>query len=138
MQGRCDLRPDLAEGALPFVVTLSAVQCCGDEDLLKRLFEPLGYLVTARKLPQDGQYPEWGASAYYEITLSAACRLVNLLLHVYILMQVLDNGKHSWIGDDEVDKLLRHGKDWLEKHPEHQLIAYRYLRHQPNLAREAR
>ena len=137
MQGRCDQRPDLAETSLPLSAALSAVQCRGGEDLLKRLFEPLGYAVTAGALPLDELYPAWGASAYYDLTLSATCRLSDLLTHIYVLMPVLDNGKHYWIGNDEVDKLLRRGKGWLETHPERELIAYRYLRHKPNLAREA-
>lgn len=137
MQGRCDQRPHLAEAALPFSATLSAVQCRNGADLLKRLFEPLGYIVTTSVLQLDEQYPTWGESSYYEVTLSATCRLTDLLTHIYVLMPVLDNGKHYWIGEDEVDKLLRRGKGWLEVHPERELIAYRYLRHKSNLAREA-
>src|SRR5258707_5834568 len=137
LQGRCDLHPDLAATALPLSATLSAVQCRGGEDLLRRLFEPLGYAISMSSLPLDEQYPEWGASSYYEVTLSAACRLVDLLTHIYVLMPVLDNGKHYWIGDDEVEKLLRRGKGWLETHPERELIAYRYLRQKPSLASEA-
>jgi 3' terminal RNA ribose 2'-O-methyltransferase Hen1 len=137
MQGRCNARPELAQTPFPLTATLSAVQCRGGEDLLRRLFEPLGYTVTAEAQPLDELYPDWGASAYYTLTLSATCRLVDLLIHIYVLLPVLDNAKHYWIGDDEVEKLLRRGKGWLEKHPERELIAYRYLRHRPNLAREA-
>ncbi|HEY0753595.1 MAG TPA: 3' terminal RNA ribose 2'-O-methyltransferase Hen1 [Ktedonobacteraceae bacterium] len=137
MQGRCDMRPELAQASLPFSATLSAVQCRGGEVLLRRLFEPLGYTLGIGALSLDEQYPEWGASAYYEVTISANCRLVDLLTHIYVLIPVLDNGKHYWIGDDEVEKLLRRGKGWLETHPERELIAYRYLHHKPSLAREA-
>ena len=137
MQGRCDARPEVAQTALPLSATLSVVQCRGGEDLLKRLFEPLGYTVTAEAQPLDEQYPDWGASAYYTLSLSATCRLSDLLTHIYVLIPVLDNAKHYWIGNDEVEKLLRRGKGWLEKHPERDLIAYRYLRHKPTLAREA-
>ncbi|MEO9028983.1 MAG: 3' terminal RNA ribose 2'-O-methyltransferase Hen1, partial [Ktedonobacteraceae bacterium] len=79
----------------------------------------------------------WGMSAYYTLTLSATCRLADILSHIYVLLPVLDNVKHYWIGKDEVEKLLLRGKGWLEKHPERELIAYRYLRHKPTLAREA-
>src|SRR5262249_36181933 len=57
--------------------------------------------------------------------------------HIYVLVPVLDDDKHYWIGDDEVEKLLRHGKGWLSTHPERGLIADRYLKHQKGLAREA-
>jgi 3' terminal RNA ribose 2'-O-methyltransferase Hen1 len=50
---------------------------------------------------------------------------------------VLDAEKHYWVGDAEVEKLLRHGERWLPSHPERELIARRYLKHQPSLAREA-
>jgi 3' terminal RNA ribose 2'-O-methyltransferase Hen1 len=50
---------------------------------------------------------------------------------------VLDDDKHYWIGDDEVEKLLHRGKGWLETHPEREQIAYRYLKHKRNLARDA-
>ena len=113
------------------------VQCRSGEELLRRLFEPLGYTVTAVPHPLDEQYANWGLSPYYTLTLSATCRLVDLLTHIYVLIPVLDNGKHYWIGTDEVEKLLRRGKGWLETHPTRELIAYRYLRHKPALAREA-
>ncbi len=54
-----------------------------------------------------------------------------------MLVPVLDNDKHYWIGDDEVQKLLRHGKGWLETHPERERIAYRYLKNQRSLAKDA-
>lgn len=71
------------------------------------------------------------------ITLEATCRLCDLLTHLYVLIPVLDNDKHYWIGDDEVEKLLKRGKGWLEKHPEREQIVYRYLRHRRDLARDA-
>jgi len=45
--------------------------------------------------------------------------------------------QHYWVGDDEVEKLLRHGEGWLRAHPERELIINRYLKHQKRLAREA-
>jgi 3' terminal RNA ribose 2'-O-methyltransferase Hen1 len=53
--------------------------------------------------------------------------------HLYVLVPVLDDDKHYWIGDDEVAKLLRHGEGWLPRHPERKLIARRYLKHQRSL-----
>ena len=32
-----------------------------------------------------------------------------LLTHLYVLVPVLDDEKHYCVGDDEVEKLLRHG-----------------------------
>ena len=61
----------------------------------------------------------------------------DLLSHLYVLIPVLDDEKHYWVGDEEVDKLLRHGEGWLAAHPEQQLIAKRYLKRQGRLVRTA-
>jgi len=37
-------------------------------------------------------------------------------------------GKHYFVSDDEVDKLLARGKGWLDGHPERELIVTRYLK----------
>jgi len=54
-----------------------------------------------------------------------------------VLVPVLDDEKHYWVGDDEVEKLLRHGEGWLAAHPERELIARRYLKHRHSLVRDA-
>ncbi len=41
---------------------------------------------------------------------------------------MLDDRKHYWIGEAEVDKLIRRGGDWLAGHPDSELITRRYLR----------
>jgi len=64
-------------------------------------------------------------------------RLRDLLTHIYVLVPVLDNEKHYWVGDDEVEKLLRHGSGWLAAHPEREEITKRYLKYRRDLAREA-
>ena len=50
---------------------------------------------------------------------------------------MLDDEKHYWVGDDEVEKLLRRGAGWLAAHPERDLIAARYLKHKRTLTSEA-
>src|SRR5439155_21719449 len=81
--------------------------------------------------------PEWGESPYFTVTLNSTIRLSDLLTHLYVLIPVLDDDKHYWVGDEEVEKLLRHGEGWLREHPERELITNRYLKHQKRLAREA-
>ena len=87
--------------------------------------------------PLDEEFPEWGKSPYYTVELSAEVRLRDLLRHLYVLVPVLDDDKHYWVGDEEVEKLLRSGEEWLASHPERALISKRYLKHQRRLAREA-
>jgi 3' terminal RNA ribose 2'-O-methyltransferase Hen1 len=50
---------------------------------------------------------------------------------------VLDGAKHYYVGDAEVEKLLRHGEGWLAAHPEREMIAARYLKHRRSLVRDA-
>ena len=127
-------RPGLTDVAVPLVAAMPAVPCRGGEGLVRTLFEPLGYAVTADRVVLDGQFPEWGEGPYFGVTLSAAVPLHRLLSHLYVLVPVLDNDKHYWIGEDEVEKLLRHGAGWLATHPAKDAIARRYLKHRRHLA----
>jgi 3' terminal RNA ribose 2'-O-methyltransferase Hen1 len=137
MAGRCDARPDLAAAALPLEARLAVLRSPEGESLPRRLFEPLGYTVEAERHPLDERFPAWGPSDHLTLTLRGRRRLAELLTHLYVLVPVLDDEKHYWIGDEEVDKLLRHGDEWLAAHPERELIAGRYLKHQRGLTREA-
>ena len=65
--------------------------------------------------------------------MDARLPLQQLLSHLYVLVPVLDNDKHYWVGDDEVNKLLRHGEGWLAVHPEREAITRRYLKQQRSL-----
>ena len=133
LSGRCADRPALAEQEIPLQVGLPVLPCRGGEALLRELFEPLGYTVTAARRSLG----DLGESAYYDVTLSATVRLSDALAHLCVLVPVLDNEKHYWVGDDEVDKLLRRGGDWLPAHPARELITRRYLKHRPGLTRAA-
>jgi len=135
--GKSKERQELADTPLPLEARITVLPCRGGEVLLRRLFEPLGYEVTAKPHILDEKFPEWGESPYFTVTLNGTMRLRDLLTHLYVLIPVLDDDKHYWVGDAEVEKLLRHGEGWLRKHPERELITNRYLKHQKRLAREA-
>jgi 3' terminal RNA ribose 2'-O-methyltransferase Hen1 len=137
LAGRSRERQAVADTELPLEAKLAVLPCRGGEEFLRRLFEPLGYAVSAHGHSLDQRFPDWGSSPYFTVGLQADCRLRDLLTHLYVLVPVLDNDKHYWVGDDEVDKLLRHGSGWLNSHPEKELIASRYLKHRKSLAREA-
>jgi 3' terminal RNA ribose 2'-O-methyltransferase Hen1 len=130
-------RPELVDQPLPLVARITVLPCRGGEEILKRLFEPLGYTVRAEHHTLDEEFPEWGESNYYTVELEQEISLQKLLTHLYVLIPVLDAEKHYWVGQDEVDKLLRHGEGWLQAHPERELIVKRYLRYQKHLATEA-
>src|SRR5258707_890427 len=118
MNGTSKERAELASTAIPLTATITALPCRGGESLLRRLFEPLGYAITAERYTLDEQFSEWGESNYFKVTLEATCRLADLLTHLYVLIPVLDDEKHYWLGEDEVEKLLQKGKDCLPGHPE--------------------
>src|SRR5258708_24250513 len=67
LSGKSKERPELADTPLPFRVTFSALPCRGGEELLRKLFEPLGYAVSARRLPLAENFPHWGARAYHRV-----------------------------------------------------------------------
>ncbi|MGH9767080.1 MAG: 3' terminal RNA ribose 2'-O-methyltransferase Hen1 [Blastocatellia bacterium] len=137
LAGRSKERESLVEARLPLEAAISVLPCRGGEEFLRRLFEPLGYVVTARRRALDEQFPEWGESQYFTVELRSRCRVRDMLSHLYVLIPVLDNDKHYWVGDDEVEKLLRHGSSWLASHPEREMITRRYLKHRHSLVKEA-
>ena len=131
VRGDCKDRPELARTPIDLEMTLAAVPCRGRESLIKDLFGPLGYVIETAA---DDIDPE---GAHQDITLKATKRLSEMLTHVYVLLPVLDNRKHYWIGDAELEKLMAHGKGWLEDHPHRDLIVQRYLGHRKSLTSEA-
>ena len=137
MTGRSKERPELAGEAIALEVRLPVTPCRGGIDIAIRLFEPLGYAVVAEEIPLDPKFPEWGMSRYLDLTLTTSATLKSVLEHLFVLLPVLDDDKHYWVGKDEIDKLLRRGGDWLAGHPERDLITRRYLRHDRQLTEEA-
>lgn len=138
MAGRSKHRQELADTAIPLEATVTPLPARGSAELLALLFEPLGYKVEATPIPLDPAHPEWGASPYVALKISGNLRLAELLTHLFVLIPVLDNAKHYYVGEDEVEKLLRKGEGWLETHPARELIMRRYLRNFQSLVRSAR
>jgi 3' terminal RNA ribose 2'-O-methyltransferase Hen1 len=136
-QGRCKDRPELATTPIPLEARIDVLPVRGGERLLRALFEPLGYAVEGVRAPLDEEFPEWGESAYYAVTICGTTTLANLLTHLYVLVPVFDNQKHYFVGSDEMEKLLDKSVDWLARHPEKEEITRRYLKYKPSLFREA-
>jgi 3' terminal RNA ribose 2'-O-methyltransferase Hen1 len=137
MTGRCDARPELAATAIPLELHVPALPCSGGPGLATRLFEPLGWTVSATGVDLDEQFPDWGPSRYVDLRLSGTMRLAEALNQLYVLLPVLDDAKHYWVSPDEVDKLVRAGDGWLAQHPDRELITRRYLSHRTGLFRTA-
>ena len=137
LAGNSRERPELAQQAIPLEAQLPTLPSREGPELIRQLFEPLGYAVDVQERPLDVDFPEWGASPCFGVGLKGTVRLHDLLAHLYVLLPVLDDAKHYWVGDDEVDKLLRFGAGWLGEHPHHELISTRYLKRQRSLVRQA-
>ena len=137
LRGECAERPGLAGARMDLSAHLPVLPCRGGEGLLRRVLEPLGYDVRATAVPLDPAFPAWGASPYFDVRISATCRVQDLLGQLYVLLPVLDDDKHYWVSKDEIGKLVDGAGAWLAGHPERDLIIRRYLRHQPGLVAEA-
>ena len=137
MSGRCKKKPELIDVPLKLTAKVYALRDNGNEELAKKLFEPLGYTASTERKVLDEKFPEWGNSPYIDLTISGTVRLCDLLNHLYVMIPVFDRQKHYYYSDDEIKKLLDHGKGWLENHPEKERIAYRYLARRKGYARKA-
>src|SRR5205807_567051 len=109
LSGRSKERPALAEAALPLEARIAALPCKEGEAFLRKLFEPLGYRIVVEGYGLDAKFPEWGDSPYYTVELAGQVRMRDLLAHLYVLIPVLDDEKHYWVGEDEIEKLLKFG-----------------------------
>lgn len=137
LSGICKQNPELAETAIPLEFRIPALPATGDGDFIRRLFAPLGYEVEFTGHPLDPKFPEWGQSRIFSVTLRGEFRIGDALSHLYVLIPALDGDKHYFIGEAEVEKLLRHGEGWLADHPERETIAKRYLKKRAGLVRAA-
>ncbi|MDR2924319.1 MAG: 3' terminal RNA ribose 2'-O-methyltransferase Hen1 [Treponema sp.] len=129
MTGRADNHQTLSDSPLDLTANIAMLPCRGDTAMLNRVFEPLGYAVSHEAFVTDEKFPVWSKIKYVNLTIRGKARLRDLLKHIYVLVPVFDRQKHYWVGEDEVDKLLQHGEDWLPNHPEKGYITSRYLKH---------
>ncbi|WP_211481148.1 3' terminal RNA ribose 2'-O-methyltransferase Hen1 [Actinopolyspora xinjiangensis] len=133
LAARCEARPDLVTRAVPLRIELPAVPHGGEPELPRRLFEPLGWEVEYEVLRD----PDWGGTRHGRLLLRGEHTVSETLNQLYVLLPVLDDAKHYWVGQEEIDKLLRAGGAWLAGHPERELISGRYLVHARPLVDEA-
>jgi 3' terminal RNA ribose 2'-O-methyltransferase Hen1 len=136
MSGTSRERPELAQRAIPLEALVTPLPVRGGERLVRELFEPLGWSVEIEPVPSAAP-AGGGSTAYVTLRLNGQARLAALLSHLYVLAPVLDDDKHYWVGEDEVEKLMKRGEGWLESHPARELIVRRYLKHRGALARDA-
>lgn len=127
MGGRSRERQELADAAIPLEIEVPAVR--GPADLVERFFAPLGWTVTATPI---------ASGRYVDLRLEGTQRLRDALSHVYVLLPALDDRKHFWVGEQELETILARGEGWLAEHPERDAILSRSVRRQRSLADRAR
>ena len=133
MAGVCKGHEELVDSEIALKAALPVVPARGGEAMVRRLFEPLGYEVEVTAIPLDEKFPDWGVSRYVRLKLGGRSRLADLLNHLYVLLPVLDDDKHYWVDEAEIEKLMRRGEGWLADHPDRDLIVRRYLKKQARL-----
>ena len=131
MAGKSKDRQRLADQTLPLKARVVPISVAGRPGMVQALFAPLGYNASATPLAEEGSTP------LFDVEIEGNVRLRDLLRHLYVLIPVLDNRKHYWVGEEEVDKLLSKGEGWLADHPAKKLIANRALRYARNLTNTA-
>ncbi|MEM8754651.1 MAG: 3' terminal RNA ribose 2'-O-methyltransferase Hen1, partial [Pseudomonadota bacterium] len=129
MAGKSKERQDLADRELPYEARVAPVALAGDRALVDAVFLPLGYEVDMRPVDED--------ASVVDLRIKGAAKLSTLLSHLYVLTPVLDNAKHYWIDEEEIEKLLAKGEGWLARHPARDLIARRALKHRRALMNAA-
>jgi 3' terminal RNA ribose 2'-O-methyltransferase Hen1 len=95
---------------------------------IEELFQPLGYSI----------HIERGETKYsFELKQKSSARFINVkghvtvqqaLRHLFILIPVIDNYKHYFIDEREIEKLERYGEGWLDEHPLREYIIRQSLR----------
>ena len=138
LNGKCTKKPDLVDTKMPFEIKIAVLPAPrGGEALIRKLFEPLGYTVTLQRHRLDDTFPDWGESKYFTVDLVHTITLKELLAHLYVLIPALDNDKHYFVSQNEIEKLLAKGEGWLATHPEKEQITRRYLINLASLSRVA-
>src|SRR5205085_2007536 len=114
---------DLAFGRAHVVYPEAADDRCTAALVLD--IDPVG-LVRGRRGPAGAGGP-----------LEATARLQGLLARLGALVAVVADDKPYWVGDAEVETLLRHGAGWLRAPLEQGEIARDYLRRRGGVVRDA-
>lgn len=95
---------------------------------LHELFEPLGYQVTITRPALDYSFRIKEKSSARSIRLQGNETLQNGLRQLFVLIPVIDNYKHYFIDEREIEKLERYGEGWLDVHPKREFIYKQALR----------
>ncbi|WP_458461012.1 3' terminal RNA ribose 2'-O-methyltransferase Hen1 [Paenibacillus sp.] len=96
--------------------------------VVEELFSPLGYAVSVERGELSYSFDLKNRSTVRHIILRGRNTVQHALRQLFLLIPVLDNYKHYFISEDEIDKIKRYGEGWLDAHPLKELIVKRTLR----------
>ncbi|OES45764.1 3' terminal RNA ribose 2'-O-methyltransferase Hen1 [Domibacillus iocasae] len=95
---------------------------------IQELFEPLGFSVDITYGETDYTANLKDRSTARFLSLRGMKTLQDTLRQLFILIPVMDNYKHYYIDEKEIEKLQRYGEGWLEEHPKREYIYRQSLR----------
>lgn len=98
------------------------------DEQIRGLFEPLGYVVGIEYGETDYAFQMKTKSTARFLTLAGNETLQKGLQQLFLLIPVLDNYKHYFIDESEIEKIKRYGEGWLDDHPEREFIVRKALR----------
>ena len=122
--------PELAQTPIPLTAELPAVPARGGEELVRKLFEPLGYEVDGARHRQPPP-----RRAHARRATHAALRAAPAPVRAAARCSTTRSTTGSTTA--EIEKLMRRGEGWLPEHPERALITRRYLKHEWRLVNPA-
>lgn len=109
-----------------FEVELGPLSTTLPDEIIEELFKPLGYEIEINRIQSDYNFTI-DTGKVVELKLKNVSDIVAIFRHIYVLIPVIDNYKHHFISDEEVNKLLRLGDGWLANHPKNEFISKRYV-----------
>lgn len=112
----------------PFTFELGPVNSSLSDQQVVALFEPMGYQVDITRPDIQYSFELKEKSTVRTIRLSGEQTLQDALRHLFVLIPVIDDYKHYFIDEKEIEKIARYGEGWLEQHPLRETIYKRALR----------
>lgn len=112
----------------PFTVEFGPVSSSLTDEQVAALFEPMGYEVGITRPELHYSFDLKEKSSVRTIALTGSQTLQQVLHHLFVLIPVIDNYKHYFIDEKEIEKIERYGEGWLEEHPMRETIYRQALR----------
>ena len=82
MSGRSQSHSERVTEKVRWEATLPVVACDGGDNLIRRLFTPLGYEVATTRLPLDTHFPAWGQADLYSVRLEGMQTVQDMFTHL--------------------------------------------------------